>query len=296
MKAVIYTPTVTIFNENGTLDIQGNKAVIEYLIAGGVDGLVPLGSTGEFPALSLEEKMQLIDLYTQTAASRVDILPGTGCMDYAQTVQLSNYAIKAGAKGVLIIPPYYYAMSQGEAFSYYSRLAGDIQGDIYIYNFPARSGFDMEVGTVLALASKYKNIKGMKDSTTNLAHTKQVLQQVLPVRSDFEMYSGFDDHFVPNVMAGGAGCIAAISNILPALWKEWVVSVRREEMQKTREIGARFDLLMQLYDVQSNFALLFKTLMAKQGAAIQTHTQFPFDTLGQEALQKGERIVKDALK
>lgn len=294
MRATIYTPTVTIFNDLGEFDFEGNRKVIEYLIEGGVDGLVPLGSTGEFTTLSLSEKKEFIKFYVETVNERVQVLPGTGCMDYDKTVELSNYALSLGVKGVLIIPPYYYALSQDEGFKYYDKIAENVNGDVYIYNFKARTGFDISPETVLKLAKKNKNIKGMKDSTADIAHTRNVLLKVLPERPDFEIYSGFDDQFIPNVIAGGRGCISAISNIYPKLWSEWVQAVNNNKFDTIQTIGNKIDKLMELYDVQSNFSLLFKKLMVEEGVEINTNTLFPFENIKNDNYEKALRIVKGA--
>jgi len=294
LRATIYTPTVTIFNDLGEFDFEGNRKVIEYLIEGGVDGLVPLGSTGEFTTLSLSEKKEFIKFYVETVNERVQVLPGTGCMDYDKTVELSNYALSLGVKGVLIIPPYYYALSQDEGFKYYDKIAENVNGDVYIYNFKARTGFDISPETVLKLAKKNKNIKGMKDSTADIAHTRNVLLKVLPERPDFEIYSGFDDQFIPNVIAGGRGCISAISNIYPKLWSEWVQAVNNNKFDTIQTIGNKIDKLMELYDVQSNFSLLFKKLMVEEGVEINTNTLFPFENIKNDNYEKALRIVKGA--
>ncbi len=295
MKARIFTPTVTIFNDDFSFDYDGNKNVIEHLIAGGVDGLVPLGSTGEFTTLTMEEKKEFLEFYVRTVDNRVELLPGTGCLNYDDTVELSNFILAFGVKGVLIIPPYYYALSQDEGYKYFDKLAEDIKGDIYIYNFSARSGFDMSAETVLKLSTKHKNIKGMKDSTANVAHTKDVLLKVLPERPDFEMYSGYDDHFVPNVIAGGAGCIAAISNIYPELWSNWIEAANNNSFYDIKTIGSKIDKLMGLYNVQSNFPLLFKKLMVKEGVNINTSTLFPHQEIDDESYNNALEIVSHAL-
>lgn len=291
MKAYIYTPTVTIFNDLGKIDYEGNNKVIEHLIKGGVDGLVPLGSTGEFTTLTLDEKKDFLKFYVEKVNGRVEILPGTGTMSFDETVELSNYVLELGIKGVLIIPPYYYALSQDEGFNYYDRLAKNISGDIYIYNFKDRSGFDMSPETTLKLVTKHKNIKGMKDSTSDLAHTKKVLKAVLEIRPDFEMYSGFDDHFIPNIISGGFGCIAAISNIYPQMWSNWTEAVKTNNFTQIIKIGKKIDVLMDLYSVDSNFSLLFKKLMVREGLDINTNTLFPFENISEEKYNRALDII-----
>lgn len=279
MKAKIITPTVTIFDDKGNIDIEGNKLLIKHLIDKGVDGAVPLGSSGEFTAISLDEKKKLIKLYVDESKGRLDLIPGTNSLNFDECVDLSNYAISLGVKGVLILPPFYYGISQEEAFHYFDVLAQRVKGDIYIYNFPARTGFDMSADTTFNLAKKHKNIKGMKDSTANLSHTKEVILKVKDLRDDFEVYSGYDDHFVPNVIAGGNGCIAAISNFEPKLWSDWVAAINDGSFHDVKAIGNIIDRLMPLYSVEMNFSHIFKKFLIDDGLNISEYTIFPFEDL-----------------
>lgn len=279
MKAKIITPTVTIFDDKGNIDIEGNKLLIKHLIDKGVDGAVPLGSSGEFTAISLDEKKKLIKLYVDESKGRLDLIPGTNSLNFDECIDLSNYAISLGVKGVLILPPFYYGISQEEAFHYFDVLAQRVKGDIYIYNFPARTGFDMSADTTFSLAKKHKNIKGMKDSTANLSHTKEVILKVKDLRDDFEVYSGYDDHFVPNVIAGGNGCIAAISNFEPKLWSDWVAAINDGSFHDVKAIGNIIDRLMPLYSVEMNFSHIFKKFLIDDGLNISEYTIFPFEDL-----------------
>lgn len=279
MKAKIITPTVTIFDDKGKIDIEGNKLLIKHLIDNGVDGAVPLGSSGEFTAISLDEKKKLIKLYVDESKGRLDLIPGTNSLNFDECVDLSNYAISLGVKGVLILPPFYYGISQAEVFHYFDVLAQRVKGDIYIYNFPARTGFDMSADTTFSLAKKHKNIKGMKDSTANLTHTKEVILKVKDLRDDFEVYSGYDDHFVPNVIAGGNGCIAAISNFEPKLWSDWVAAINDGSFHDVKAIGNIIDRLMPLYSVEMNFSHIFKKFLIDDGLNISEYTIFPFEEL-----------------
>lgn len=279
MEAKIITPTVTIFDDHGNLDLEGNKLLIKHLIDNRVNGAVPLGSSGEFTKLSLDEKKKLIKLYVDESQGKLELIPGTSSLNVEECIELSNYAISLGVKGVLILPPFYYGISQEEAFHYYDVLAQKIDGNIYIYNFSARTGFDMSAETTFNLAKKHKNIKGMKDSTANLTHTKEVILKVKEIRDDFEVYSGFDDHFVPNIIAGGSGCIAAMSNFEPKLWSNWVKAINNGNFEEVKKIGNMIDKLMPLYNVEKNFSHIFKKFLIDDGLNISEYTIFPFEEL-----------------
>lgn len=290
MEYKIITPTVTIFNSDGKINNEENIKLINYLIDNGVNGLAPLGSTGEFTNLELEEKKEFIKLYVDTVDKRAEIIAGTSSMNFEEVVELSNYAISIGVKGVLILPPWYFGISQDEAYKWYDALAESIDGNIYIYNFEARTGFNMTPETTLKLAMKHKNIKGMKDSTNNVSHTKDIIYTVLAERPDFEVYSGFDEHFIPNISAGGSGCISALSNFEPKLWSNWVKAARNGVFNEITYIQKQIDCLMELYSVESNFSLMFKKFLEDDGIISETNTIFPFNEISLESLVKSKNI------
>ena len=143
MKAKFYTPVVTAFNRDRTLDIQANKNIYDHLINGGVDGIVVMGSTGEFFALTTEQKKELIDLAVSYIDHRVEVFIGTSCMNVDDTVELANYAHNAGADAVMIISPYYFSLSEESIELYYNMVASRTDAKIYLYNFPDRTGYDL---------------------------------------------------------------------------------------------------------------------------------------------------------
>ena len=151
MKSEFLTPVVTILDENGRIDEKGNCAVYDHLIAGGVDGIVVMGSTGEFFALPMEEKKKLASLAVRHIAGRTRVLIGTGCMTVEETVELSNFAHGEGADGVMIVSPYYFSLSEASILEFYDRVAGAVSADIYIYNFPDRTGYDVSPAITLQL-------------------------------------------------------------------------------------------------------------------------------------------------
>lgn len=292
MKYNIYTPVVTIFDDNMNVDLDGNKLVIEHLISNGVDGIVPLGSTGEFTEMSLEEKKKYLKFYVEEVNNRVELLPGTGCSNYRDTVELSNYVLSLGVKGVLIVGQYYYGMDDEDIFNYFDKLAKDIEGNIYIYNFPQRTGFDMSAETLYKLLENNPNIKGMKDTNGSIDHTKELITKVIDDFPYFEMFSGFDNQFITNITSGGVGCIAALSNLVPDMWSKWVKAAENNDLEKLKEIGMRIDKMMELYRMDSNISYLFKSILKGRGLDINTKSLFPFDGLDTKSINKALEIVE----
>lgn len=292
MKSVIYTPTVTIFDEKQRLNYKANEEVIKYLINSGVNGLVPFGSTGEFTAFSLEDKKELVNLYLKN--SSIPILVGTSSLVFSEVVELSNYSIKNGALGVLVVFPFYFGANQNNIFEFYDKLANSVDGDIYIYNYPARTGSDINVQTILNLIDKNKNIKGIKDTTAQIPHTKDIIKATK--NYDFKVFSGFDDHFIDNVLAGGAGGICGLSNIVPKIWSNFVKATNDENFKDISKYSKVINKLMELYSLDANFSLIFKKLMNLNGLNLNEVAIFPFNSLEESKFKKAKEILKEALE
>ncbi len=295
MKAEIITPALTIFNGDGSIDYEGNRKLIRHLIDNKVDGIVPLGSTGEFTILSFQQKKDFLDFYLSEVGGSVKVLPGTGCIDYKETIELSNFALERGAEGVLIIGQYYYGMIQEDIFHYYDHLANEIEGNVYLYNFPARTSTDFTPETVLRLLQSHENIVGMKESVSAFTHTREIMQLIKEDFPDFKMYSGFDDQFLDNIDFGGYGSIGGLSNLVPQLWSKWVASKNSGDYEQTIEIKHKIHSLMRLYKIECNCSGLFKEILKARGLDINTTTLFPFEHVKKESIEEGLSLVSKVM-
>lgn len=274
-KAQYLTPVVTAFDSEGNLDQQANKNIYDHLISGGVDGLVIMGSTGEFYSMQDEQKKELIDLVVSYVNHRTKVYIGTSCMTVEDTIELSNYALNAGADGVMIISPYYFTLSDDSVEYYYDQVAAAVKGDIYLYNFPARTGHDLSPQVTLNLLRKHSNIVGYKDTVTEMAHTRELIQMVRKEFPDFIIYSGFDENFAHNVLSGGDGCIGGLSNLYPEVFSEWVRAMNAKELEKVAEIQQMVDKMMKLYDIGTPFIPIMKKAMMLREIELQGYCQKP---------------------
>lgn len=292
-KASYFTPVVTAFDEEGRLDIQGNRNLWDHLIQGGVSGLVIMGSIGEFFALTGEEKRRLIDEAASWAGGRTKIYIGTGCMTVEETVELSNYALLKGVDGVMVISPYYFSLSPESIEYYYDQVASAVNGDLFLYNFPERTGYDLTPEITLRLLRKHKNIKGYKDTLGVMAHTRKLIRTVSGEFPDFVVLSGFDEFFAHNVLSGGNGCIGGLSNIYPELFARWVKAVDDEDMQAVSRIQQIVDRAMAIYDVAHAFVPVIKAAVKMRGVAIQDTCKKPFISPGEQEREEIRRIMND---
>ncbi len=290
----IIVPVVTVFDKNEKPDFEENKKVIDFLVEGGVDGILVLGSTGEFTVLDYEDKLKFAKDYYDYTNGRVDLYFGSNCPSFEDTVKLSNEAIKIGYKGVMVIGPYYFGTDDEKMFIYYNELAKKVDGDIYIYNFPARSGYSISGETYAKLVKENNNIVGLKDSVMDPLHTNRLLRSTEDKKT--KVYSGFDDQFLYNLSTGGAGCIGALSNLVPDLWSDLIKATKEKNFDKVCKLSTLIHKLMPLYDLDSNFSHLFKRLMAVRGVDISSKSIFPYNQLSEEVYEKGKKILEDVIQ
>lgn len=290
----IIVPVVTVFDENEKPNFEENKKVIDFLVNGGVDGILVLGSTGEFTVLDYEDKLQFAKDYYDYTNGRVDLYFGSNCPSFEDTVKLSNEAIKIGYKGVMVIGPYYFGTDDEKMFIYYNELAKKVDGDIYIYNFPARSGYSISGEAYAKLVNENNNIVGLKDSVMDPLHTNRLLRSTEDKKT--KVYSGFDDQFLYNLTTGGAGCIGALANLVPDLWADLIKATKDKKIEKVYELSTLIHKLMPLYDLDSNFSHLFKRLMGIRGVDISSKSIFPYNQLSEEVYEKGRKILEDVVQ
>lgn len=294
MNYEIITPVVTAFNKNEEVDYKANERIIDFLIEGGVNGILVLGSAGEFTGLSYKEKKDFFKFYSEYVDGRVDLYAGTGCMSFDEVVTLSNNVKNLNYKGAVVIGPYYYNLDQEKIFIYYDKLAKSVNGSVYLYNFPARTGYSINHKTIKKLINNNTNIIGLKDSVSEPVHTNLC---ILETREDnFDVFSGFDDQFLYNIAAGGKGCISALSNIVPEIWSELVKAANEGHFDKSINYQSLIQELMPLYNMDSNFSYLFKLLMVYREVELNPTAIFPFNQIDKNIINKSKDILDAVLE
>ena len=275
MNAAYLAPAITLFNEDGTLDLVSQEKLYNNLIENGIDGILVEGSSSEFFAMNMEERREMAKFAIEKVAHRVKLIIGTSSMVAEEIISFSNYCLDAGADAVMILPPYYFHFGAEALLQYYDRLAKEIHGPIYIYNFPANTGYTVPPATVLQLALMHPNIVGIKDTTVDMEHTRELIKVVKSRVPTFEVYSGFDDNFARNVMSGGNGCIAALSNLVPEITSAWVRAFRENDLEGISKGQQRIDRLMDLYSIRNPFLPVLKEAIKLRGIAASSAGTFP---------------------
>lgn len=273
--ATYYAPAVTAFDADGELDLDGNVAAWEHILDGGIDGIAILGSTGEFFAMRMDQKRALVDLAVRHVAPRATLLVGTACARLDETIELSRYAHEAGAHGALVVSPYYFALEDAAIEAYYSAIAGAVEGDVYLYNFPARTGYDLGPEVTRRLLRRHRNIVGYKDTVVDLSHTRRLLTELLPEFPDFRVLAGFDENLHHVVTSGGAGAIGGLSNLYPEICAGYVRAVNSGDAAAIAAHQRVMDRLMGLYALGAPFFPLLKEGMIRRGVRLERHCTPP---------------------
>lgn len=222
--------------QDGAVDEKAFQDFVEWQIAEGTNGLVPVGTTGESPTLSHAEHKRVVELCVEAAAGRVPVIAGAGSNNTAEAIDLSVHAEKAGADGILVVTPYYNKPSQEGLYRHYMAIDAAVGVPIIIYNIPPRSIIDMSVETMARLFEDGKNIAGVKDATANLG---RVSDQRHAMGEGFNQLSGEDPTALGFNAHGGHGCISVTSNVAPRLCSEFQAACLSGDYAKALELQDR---------------------------------------------------------
>ena len=260
-----YTAIVTPF-KNGALDGAALKRLINLQIKAGVDGIVPVGTTGESPTVDYEEHLDIIALTVKLAAHKVKVLAGTGGNSTSEAVYLTREAEKIGADGSLQVAPYYNKPSQEGLFQHFRAIARETKLPIVLYSIPGRCGIEIGVETVRRLAAECKNIIGIKEAGGSCDRVSQLRVALGP---KFTILSGDDSLTLPFMAVGAQGVISVASNVIPREVSRMVSAFARGDAKQASQLHAKFypvfkDLFLETNPVPVKAALAMMGLIAEE--------------------------------
>jgi 4-hydroxy-tetrahydrodipicolinate synthase len=231
-----YTAIVTPFKK-GEVDEPALERLIKAQIKGGVDGIVPVGTTGESPTLDFEEHIRVIELSVEFAAGKIKVLAGTGANSTNEAIYLTKAAEEVGADGVLQVAPYYNKPTQEGLFQHFRKIARATKLPIVLYSIPSRCGIEIGVETVRRVASECLNIIGIKEAGGNADRVSQ-LRAVLG--KSFTIQSGDDSLTLPFMAVGANGVISVASNVIPKEVTNMVRAFSSGKLSVAQKLHARF--------------------------------------------------------
>lgn len=213
MKLRPFTGTITALAtpfRNGVVAYEDLRKLVAFQIKGGIDGLVPVGTTGESPTLDYDEHMDVIRCTIAEARGRVPVIAGTGSNSTHEALHLTKLSHEAGADAMLVVAPYYNKPSQEGLFRHFSAIAESTDKPIILYSIPGRCGIDISVGVVARLRAKYKHVAWIKEAGGSVDRVDQLKQEL---GNDITVLSGDDSLTLPFMSVGAEGVISVASNL-----------------------------------------------------------------------------------
>ena len=281
------TALVTPFTKTGELDETAVRRLGRRQIDAGVHFLVPCGTTGENPTLTLAERLRIVEILVDEAAGKTPILAGAGGYNTKEVIHLAGAMKKAGASGLLSVTPYYNKPTQDGLFQHYRAIAESTPLPIVVYNVPSRTGVNIEVQTLVRLAA-IPNIVGLKEASGNMAQMCEVCRAV---PSSFIVLSGDDVMTLPLMAVGGHGIISVASNEVPTEMVRMVEAAERTGFAAARAIHARILPLMQINFIEAN-PMPVKAAMAAMGLLEEVY-RLPMVSPKRESKEKIIKVLKD---
>jgi 4-hydroxy-tetrahydrodipicolinate synthase len=244
----IIPPMVTPLLDRDTLDAAGLERLIEHILAGGVHGLFVLGTTGEAPSLSYRLRYELIERVCGQVAGRVPVLVGITDTSFVESTNIARKAKDAGAKAVVLAPPYYFPAGQSELLEYLQHLTRELQLPLFLYNMPSHTKLVFEPETIRA-AAEFPGIVGIKDSSGNMIYFRR-LQSLLKDHPDFSVLMGREELLAEAILLGGNGSVSGGANLLPGLYVELYNAARAKDLPKVEALHQKvMELSNAIYTV-----------------------------------------------
>lgn len=238
---------ITPFTKDNRVDKDGIRQNIEFLIDGGVSGVVPCGTTGEAATLSLQEHEKVIEYAIEY--SSVPVVAGTGSNNTTEALELTRFAHDAGADAALLITPYYNKPNDSGMLKHFKTIAEAVDIPIIIYNVPSRTGINLKPELTAELA-KVSNIVGIKEASGNLDQITRIIE--LTKDEDFTVLSGDDGLTLPILSIGGSGVISVVTNVAPKLVVSMVEAFRSGDLERARELHLALAPLIRAMFLETN--------------------------------------------
>ncbi|MBW2989335.1 4-hydroxy-tetrahydrodipicolinate synthase [Candidatus Woesearchaeota archaeon] len=257
----VFTAIITPFKEDGSLDEDCLRRLIDFNIENGVSGIVPCGTTGESPTLSHEEHDRVIELTVQHVNKRVPVIAGTGSNSTAEAIRLTKHAEEAGADACLVVNPYYNKPTQEGLYRHFRAVAQAVKIPIVVYNIKGRTAVNVETATLMRLAKDCPNITAVKEASGDLEQIKDVIGQ----RPDgFSVLSGDDNIALELIKMGGDGVISVASNLVPDRMSKMIKAALEGNLEEAERLNDGLKSLFSIEFIETN-PIPIKAALAMKG-------------------------------
>lgn len=247
----VYTALITPFNHAGQLDEEGLRYLIKRQVGSEINGIVPLGTTGESPTITKEERKRIISIARQETLHKTLLMIGTGSYSTAQTIENTALAQEFGADCALVVTPYYNKPTQEGLYQHFKVLAQAVDLPIVIYNPPHRTGQNLLTETLKRLL-EFPTIVGIKESTGSITQMSEVVEVVREYRPEFNVLTGDDALTLSMIALGGKGVVSVVSNLLPMEVKKLYIAASSGDFDLARELHFQLMPLFRSAFIETN--------------------------------------------
>jgi 4-hydroxy-tetrahydrodipicolinate synthase len=282
------TAMITPFKDDGTIDEKALRRFVDFQIDGGVDMLLPCGTTGEGATLDWDETDRIVQIVIEQSRGRVPVIAGTGSNSTREAVQATKSAKRLGAHGVLSVGPYYNKPTQQGYYEHFKAISEAENIPVIVYNVPGRTSGNIEARTMLRLA-ELPNIVAVKEASGNLG---QIMEIINEAPSHFRVLSGDDAMALAVILLGGDGVVSVVSNEAPALMTAMINAALRSDISKARELHYKLLPLMNANFIESN-PIPVKAALAMMGL-VEENYRLPLVRMSTPGRDKLAKIVEES--
>jgi 4-hydroxy-tetrahydrodipicolinate synthase len=269
-----YTALVTPF-QRGAVAYDELRRLIEFQIKGGIDGLVPVGTTGESPTVDHEEHLEIIRFTIEAVRGRVPVIAGTGSNSTKEACDMTRAADAAGADGLLLVAPYYNRPTQEGLFQHFAKIAEVTDKPIMLYSIPGRCGVEVSVGVIERLRARFPHVAHIKEAGGSVDRVDQIIQAM---GDAVTVLSGDDSLTLPFMAAGAQGVVSVVSNYLPRPITEMTRHALANDYRKARALHRKLYPLFKTFFIESNPAPM-KAALARAGIISSEEVRLPLCNL-----------------
>ena len=281
-----YVALITPMNQDGSIDEAALRQLVNFHIENSTDGIVPVGTTGESPVLSMQEHCRAIEIVVDEAKGNIQVIAGCGSNNTAEAIQFHSHAFSAGANAALHVTGYYNRPSQKGIFKHFEAVSAENSLPIVVYNIPHRAVVNISLDTLYKL-SQLPTVVGVKDSTQDL--TRPTLER-LKIGNCFSLLSGEDATAVPYNVAGGNGCISVAANVVPRLCARLQHACLDDDYKQAMELHKMLMPLYQALTLEPSPAGI-KYACSRIGLCQET-TRLPMIELGAETKREIDKVLE----
>ncbi len=282
------TAIVTPFKKDGSLDERKLRKFVDFQIKGGVEALIPVGTTGEGPTLSHTEHQRVFEIVAEQADGRVRIFGGTGSNSTEKVIEQTKMAKKIGLDAALIVGPYYNKPTQEGYYQHYRAVAEAVDIPIIVYNVPGRTGGNIEAATMIRMAEEIPNIIAVKEASGNIGQIMEIARNRPPRLS---LLSGDDAITLPLMAVGGDGCISVVANETPREFSDMVRACLKNDWDNARKLHEKLLPLMNGNFIESN-PIPVKAALAMMGMIEEVY-RLPLVKISDKNREKLTKILEE---